>query len=79
MSYTYVEGGYAATNTDGGDADGFAINGSGAIAPNFHLFGGYSNQEIEDLPTSDASTPSTSTSGASAWATTTRSRRRPTW
>lgn len=48
VSYTYVEGGYAATNTDGGDADGFAINGSGAIHPNFHVFGGYSNQEIED-------------------------------
>lgn len=48
VSYTYVEGGYAATNTDAGDADGFAINGSGAIHPNFHVFGGYSNQEIED-------------------------------
>lgn len=48
VSYTYVEGGYAATATDGNDADGFAINGSGAIAPNFHIFGGYSNQEIED-------------------------------
>lgn len=48
VSYTYVEGGYAATNTDAGDADGFAIKGSGAIAPNFHVFGGYSNQEIED-------------------------------
>ena len=48
VSYNYVEGGYAGTETDGGDADGFAINGSGAIAPNFHLFGGYSNQEIDD-------------------------------
>ena len=48
VSYTYVEGGYAATNTDAGDADGFAINGSGAIHPNFHVFGGYSNQEIDD-------------------------------
>ncbi len=47
VSYTYVEGGYAATNTDAGDADGIAINGSGAISPNFHLFGGYSNQEID--------------------------------
>lgn len=48
ISYSYVEGGYAATNTDGGDADGFAINGSGAIAPNFHIFGGFSKQEIDD-------------------------------
>ena len=48
VSYNYVEGGYAGTETDGGDADGWAVNGSGAIAPNFHLFGGYSNQEIDD-------------------------------
>lgn len=48
VSYTYVEGGYAATNTDGGDADGIAINGSGAFSPNFHLFGGYSNQELDN-------------------------------
>lgn len=48
VSYSYVEGGYAATNTDAGDADGFAVGGSGAVAPNFHLFGNYSKQEIED-------------------------------
>ena len=48
VSYNDVEGGYAGTETDGGDADGWAVNGSGAIAPNFHLFGGYSNQEIDD-------------------------------
>jgi Ax21 family sulfation-dependent quorum factor len=48
VSYTYVEGGYMATNPDNGpDADGWAINGSGAIAPNFHVFGSYSNQEID--------------------------------
>src|SRR3970040_2464195 len=49
ISYTYVEGAYIATDTDGGDADGFAINGSGAIAPNFHLFGGYSGQKTDDF------------------------------
>jgi Ax21 family sulfation-dependent quorum factor len=48
LSYNYVEGGYTATNADGPDADGWAINGSGAIAPNFHIFGGYSNQDIDD-------------------------------
>jgi Ax21 family sulfation-dependent quorum factor len=48
VSYTYVEGGYTATNTDGGDADGWALKGSGAIAPNFHLFGEYDQQEIEN-------------------------------
>ena len=48
VSYTYVEGGYTATDTDAGDADGWAIKGSGAIAPNFHLFGEYDKQEIDD-------------------------------
>ncbi len=48
MSYNYVEAGYAATNTDAGDADGWGINGSVAIAPNFHIFGGYSQQEIDN-------------------------------
>ncbi|MDR7135635.1 Ax21 family sulfation-dependent quorum factor [Lysobacter niastensis] len=57
VSYTYVEGGYAAASTDDVDvfgnpadidSDGWAINGSGAIAPNFHVFGGYSNKEIDD-------------------------------
>lgn len=47
LSYTYVEGGYAATDTDFGDADGFAINGSAAVAPNFHIFGGYNGQETD--------------------------------
>ena len=48
VSYTYVEGGYTATNTDAGDADGWALKGSGAIAPNFHLFGEFDKQEIEN-------------------------------
>ena len=48
INYNYVEGGYVATNGDGNaDAQGFGVNGSVAIAPNFHLFGGYSNQEID--------------------------------
>ena len=49
VSYNYVEAGYVGTNTDAGDADGFAINGSGAIAPNFHIFGGYSGQKTDDF------------------------------
>jgi len=48
ISYTYVEGGYTATNTDAGDADGWAIKGSGAVAPNFHIFGEFDKQEIEN-------------------------------
>ena len=50
VSYNYVEGGYMATETDSGiDADGWAINGSGAIAPNFHVFGGYAGQKTDDF------------------------------
>ncbi|HJW46216.1 MAG TPA: diffusible signal factor-reguated Ax21 family protein [Lysobacter sp.] len=49
LSYTYVEGGYVATDGDGADADGWGINGSGAIAENFHIFGGYTAQETDDF------------------------------
>lgn len=50
LSYNYVEGGYSATEIeDGGDADGWAINGSGAISENFHVFGGYNAQEAKDF------------------------------
>ena len=50
VSYTYVEGGYSATEIDDSniDADGWAIGGSAAIAPNFHLFGSFAKQEIDD-------------------------------
>ena len=33
VSYNYVEGGYVASKISGPDADGWAIGGSGAIAP----------------------------------------------
>jgi Ax21 family sulfation-dependent quorum factor len=50
LSYNYVEGGYTASNGDGDiDADGFGANASVAIHPNFHLFGGYSQQEVDDV------------------------------
>jgi Ax21 family sulfation-dependent quorum factor len=48
LNYNYLEGGYAATNTDAGDADGWALNGSAAFTPNWSVFGAYSNQEIDD-------------------------------
>jgi Ax21 family sulfation-dependent quorum factor len=48
ISYNYVEGGYTQTNTDGADANGWGLNGSVAIHPNFHIFGGWSNQDIDD-------------------------------
>lgn len=48
LSYNYVEGGYVATDTDFGDADGWGVNGSGAISNNFHVFGGYTFQKTDD-------------------------------
>jgi Ax21 family sulfation-dependent quorum factor len=48
LSYNYVEGGYVATNTDGNDADGWGVNGSGAISDNFHVFGGFTGQKTDD-------------------------------
>lgn len=49
ISYNYVEGGYMATNADVADADGWAIRGSGAIAPNFHVFGEFAKQTTDDF------------------------------
>lgn len=52
ISYNYVEGGYTRVDANhtgtNNDADGWALNGSGAIAPNFHVFGGYSKVNIND-------------------------------
>lgn len=48
LSYNYVEGGYVASNTDAGDADGWGVNGSGAISDNFHVFGGFTGQKTDD-------------------------------
>lgn len=47
VSYNHVEAGYQASNGDI-DADGFAIKGSAAFHENFHVFGGYSSQEIDN-------------------------------
>ncbi len=47
IKYNYVQGGYVATNTDAGDADGWGVSGSVAVHPNFHLFGDYANQKID--------------------------------
>ena len=47
INYNYVQGGYTATNTGSGDADGWGLQGSAAISPNFHLFGDYSHQDIK--------------------------------
>ncbi len=50
VSYDYVEGGYITSNLqDSPDADGWLVGGSAAIAPNFHLFGSYNSQEVDDV------------------------------
>jgi Ax21 family sulfation-dependent quorum factor len=51
VSYNYVRGGYvASSNNDGApDADGFGIDASLAVHPNFHIVGGYANQELDDI------------------------------
>jgi Ax21 family sulfation-dependent quorum factor len=48
LSYNTLEGGYAATNTDVVDADGWALKGSFALNPNFHLFGDFTRQDFKD-------------------------------
>lgn len=48
ISYNFVQGGYVATNTNSGDANGWGVAGSAAISPNFHVFGDFANQDITD-------------------------------
>ncbi|MBN8800525.1 MAG: Ax21 family protein [Stenotrophomonas acidaminiphila] len=47
LSYNYVEGDYVKTDISGPDADGWALNGSWAFHPNFHVFGDFTQQEID--------------------------------
>ena len=47
LSYNHVEGGYVNTDAKGGDADGWALKGSVAVHPNFHVFGSYNTQETK--------------------------------
>lgn len=48
LSYTFIAGGYRDVELDRPDADGdgFALLGSIAITPMFHLFGGYSSSDL---------------------------------
>lgn len=48
LSYNYVQGGYVATNTDAADADGWGGEASVAVSENFHVFGGYNSQELDN-------------------------------
>ena len=47
LNYNYVEGGYVATSSDDIDADGWGINASAALTPNWSLFGSYTGQETD--------------------------------
>jgi Ax21 family sulfation-dependent quorum factor len=49
VSYNYVEGGYMTTRTDPADADGWGVKGSVAVSPNFHVFGDYARQDLNDF------------------------------
>ena len=48
LSYNYVQGGYTHVNSDI-NANGWAIDGSAAIAPNFHVFGGYNTVKADTI------------------------------
>jgi Outer membrane protein beta-barrel domain len=51
MSYSYVEAGYAQTETEEGnvdlDGDGYRITGSLAIAPTYHILAEYATASLE--------------------------------
>ncbi len=47
LSYNYVEGDYVKTDISGPDADGWALKGSWVFHPNFHVFGDFTQQEID--------------------------------
>ncbi len=50
LSYNYVQGGYTHVNSDV-HAKGGAVDGSAAIAPNFHVFGGYNAVKADTIVT----------------------------
>lgn len=49
-NYNNVEFGYLYSDVQGPNADGFGLRGSFAVAPNFHLFGEASRQDIDHSP-----------------------------
>ena len=50
LSYNYVQGGYTHVNSDV-NAKGWSVDGSAAIAPNFHVFGGYTAVKADTIVT----------------------------
>lgn len=47
LSYNYVEGDYVKTDVSGPDTDGWALKGSWAFHPNFHVFGDFTQQKVD--------------------------------
>ncbi|MGO1003187.1 porin [Lysobacter sp. CA196] len=56
VSYNYAQAGYAKTDGEHkfSDADGWAIGGSYAFHPSFHVFGSYSKQKTDSYNWNDA-------------------------
>jgi len=50
VSYNYVQAGYDAASIGNFDATGWKLEGSAAVHPNFHVFGDYSQLDIDDSP-----------------------------
>lgn len=48
LSYTYVEGGYNRIS-GGPKTDGWGLNGSVAVGSNFHVFGGYTQYDVDNV------------------------------
>jgi hypothetical protein len=50
FDYSWLEAGYTSIEADDGpDADGWALNGSAAIAPQVHVFGSYAGTELDGV------------------------------
>ena len=51
LDYTYIEGGYAELDLDGGsDPDGWSVGGSAALGENFHIFGSFGSFDYDVGP-----------------------------
>lgn len=49
LSYDYVQGSFSSTRSEPRNADGWNVNASAAIHPNWHLFGSYAYQDYDSF------------------------------
>jgi Ax21 family sulfation-dependent quorum factor len=48
LDYSYIEAGYSNIDIDNGpEADGWSVGGSAAVSENFHVFGSYTRDELD--------------------------------